>query len=356
MKKPKPNSRVSAALAGLLFLAALPALAQSPAGEGTANAPLPALLEWTTDNKAALSAGFRGLGARPSEKEAFRSNGRLKILTTRGTRPARVLLTELLPPVADQGEQGSCVGWSTAYYFYTALVAKQLKLGPEVIRDARYQFSPAFIYNQGNGGKNEGMPVGEGFKLLKEKGCATLLEMPYDVKDFTRQPPSDAHKRADQWKARQVVYLYEGKIRRESGAANVEALKTFLAETRQPFVTAIPIFKDFPKSEVPPATVYNLTVEPKKEHFMGFHAVTIVGYDDGKKAFRMVNSWSPAWGDKGFLWLAEEFVHNWAIDGFTVVPGGAVARDAQGRWTRHITIEAPGSGIDPDIRAPRLRR
>jgi C1A family cysteine protease len=37
------------------------------------------------------------------------------------------------------------------------------------------------------------------------------------------------------------------------------------------------------------------------------HAMVITGYDDDKKAFRVMNSWSTAWGDKGFAWIDYDF-------------------------------------------------
>ena len=33
------------------------------------------------------------------------------------------------------------------------------------------------------------------------------------------------------------------------------------------------------------------------------HAMTVVGYDDRRQAFRIINSWGTLWGDKGFGWI-----------------------------------------------------
>ncbi len=41
----------------------------------------------------------------------------------------------------------------------------------------------------------------------------------------------------------------------------------------------------------------------------GYHAVIICGYDDGKKALRIANSWG-SWGDKGFAWLSYDYLMN----------------------------------------------
>jgi cathepsin L len=34
------------------------------------------------------------------------------------------------------------------------------------------------------------------------------------------------------------------------------------------------------------------------------HCVLLVGWDDGKKAWRIKNSWSARWGEKGYMWIA----------------------------------------------------
>jgi hypothetical protein len=111
----------------------------------------------------------------------------------------------------------------------------------------------------------------------------------------------------------------------------VEKLKTFLAVAQVPFVMGIPIFRDFPRGKVGEDFVYNLSEPPSQEKFGGLHAITIIGYDDSKRAFRMVNSWGPNWGDNGFIWLSEDFVRDWALEGWAhIAPGGAVARSGDG--------------------------
>lgn len=36
----------------------------------------------------------------------------------------------------------------------------------------------------------------------------------------------------------------------------------------------------------------------------GGHAIVVVGYDDAKQAFKVINSWGSVWGDQGFGWIA----------------------------------------------------
>ena len=36
----------------------------------------------------------------------------------------------------------------------------------------------------------------------------------------------------------------------------------------------------------------------------GWHAMTLVGYDDRRQAFQLINSWGTKWGDGGFAWIS----------------------------------------------------
>lgn len=38
----------------------------------------------------------------------------------------------------------------------------------------------------------------------------------------------------------------------------------------------------------------------------GGHAWLVIGYNATKKAFRVLNSWGPDWGDNGKAWISEE--------------------------------------------------
>jgi hypothetical protein len=48
--------------------------------------------------------------------------------------------------------------------------------------------------------------------------------------------------------------------------------------------------------------------DPGMEH--ANHAMVLVGYDDGKNAFRVRNSWGTNWGDNGSIWVDYDFFLN----------------------------------------------
>lgn len=317
---------------------------------------------WAKQTRRMRSAEVRfpgGLGGLPTEMSIFERTPRL--LVKRSTeRPAQLLLTEHLPPVGAQGGQQSCVGWATAYYMYSYAIARKRSLTPEQQLVKRFQFSPAYLYNSINGGKDQGSQIGKAFELVRDRGVASLAEMPYDVTDFLTKPGEAALSKANRYKGNQIVYLFRGKSFYLGGApADVEKLKLFLANRRLPFVMAIPIFKDFPTDKVEDTNyVYNLSMVPSKSDFYGLHAVTCVGYDDEKKAFRIVNSWGSYWGDNGYLWLSEDFLKNWASEGWGLVKAGGpdMRGNALDEAAFHSTfaLEMPAKIAKPLVKSTRV--
>lgn len=282
-----------------------------------------------------------GTGFEPTPPAVFAQFPHMRVRAMgAGDRPASLTLEEFLPPIASQGPTGSCVGWSTAYYCYSTTVAEQRKLTPEERQDPRFLFSPAFVWHQFNKGQaGHGMYIYEAFDVLAKQGCATMDVCPWDGSDVTSQPTDAARAKAARYVARQTVLLFRGAL--QNDPPDPEKLKTWLAETHRPFVMGISIFEDI--YNVPHAPNYVYEPGAASGRPWGRHAITIIGYDDVKQAFLMVNSWGPAWGNNGKLWLSENYVRT-AREGWGQRPGGPIARDARGglvRLTPHIEMEPP---------------
>ena len=286
-------------------------------------------------------ADGQGLGCDPSPTEAFANHAHVRIAARRGLdRPKQFSMAADLPPIGDQGETSACVGWSTAYYCYSTSIARQRQLTPEQRKDPRFVFSPAFIWHQYNmGDKEKGMHIFQAFDILAKQGCAALADMPWSEKDVTSQPDEAAKTHALRYRARQTVCLFKGKLLGEAGDA--EKLKNWLWETKQPFVIGIAVYKDFFTVPHDPDFVYRPS--ENKGDRAGFHAICIVGYDEDKHAFLMVNSWTNAWGNKGFVWLHEDFVTQEAIEGWGQRPGGPVARGPRAKSLTPSIVYEPAA-------------
>ncbi len=297
------------------------------------------LRDWLSRPIAMRSVSPNGTGYLPTDDATFDGSPRINIVAATRGLPRQVMLTDFLPPVGSQGAQQSCVAWSAAYYVYSYTVAQERHFEPSRVQQAMWEFSPSYVYNQAKqpGG---GMNLKQALAVLHDQGCATMAEMPYNPKDDSAIPSDQAKARARKFRNATPAYVFRYL------EADSQAIKTYLSERRQPFTTAIPLFSDFPQGPVAKDFVYNLTVDPTRKNLRGGHAVTVVGYDDAKQAFRIVNSWGTGWGDKGFLWISQDFIQKYALEGWTETPGGPGVRAflrSPVRLSDHVTLEMPAT-------------
>jgi C1A family cysteine protease/fibronectin type 3 domain-containing protein len=206
--------------------------------------------------------------------------------------PSKVDLSDLMPPVGNQGQQSSCVAWSTAYAnkSYHEYVERKDK-GTWNYKSGNapnYKniFSPAFIYNQINGGKDSGSSISDAMALIVSKGALPWDAMPYTEKNYLKQPTPDQLQLAAKYKAKEFQRLRYNEP---------SEIKNQLAQGR-PVVVGILINENIYEIG---KKIYN---EAKGAN-LGGHAITLVGYDDSTNAFKYQNSWGVEWGDKGFGYI-----------------------------------------------------
>jgi hypothetical protein len=213
--------------------------------------------------------------------------------------PTAIDLTAGLPMPGDQGGQGSCVAWAVGYATKSYHEVNEIGWSPNL---RNHQFSPSWIYNQLNGGEDKGLAVSDALDLIVDRGADTLSNFPYTDTNFTNQPDAASFGRAAQFKAK----------RWQSLDNQVRAIKEVLASGNT-VIAAFNVFPDFDALNGTNNTLYD-TAEgttskcsspPCKR---GSHAVALIGYDDERQAFKLVNSWGSSWGSSGYGWLAYDFV------------------------------------------------
>jgi hypothetical protein len=200
--------------------------------------------------------------------------------------PEKVDLSPLLPTPGDQGEQGSCVGWAVAYatrsYYVGASSGR--KINP------KNAFSPAYVYNQINlrdEGCNSGSKISDALNLLQYQGVATLDDFPYIETQCSKRPAEEIIVSAKKNKINSWQMIERG---------GIEIIKGELYK-KNPVIVGM----DFPNSfyEIRGPHIFSDT----RSRSVGGHAMVIVGYDDKKSAFKIINSWGQNWGEGGFGWV-----------------------------------------------------
>lgn len=210
----------------------------------------------------------------PSDAEEFRD------------LPASVDLSKGLPQARNQGKQHSCTAWATAFVVKSFQENREFGWG----LDEAHLFSPSFVYNQVNGGKDDGAKLLDVLQFVTDYGTVPYTAMPYDEKDFTSQPDP---------KLRAVAARFRGLGYRRVSANDYRHLQAHLA-AGDPVIIVIAMYSDFLRHGMEQTqNIFRTTTGDA----LGNHAVVAVGYDNAKHALKVINSWGPEWGDNGYGWI-----------------------------------------------------
>lgn len=188
--------------------------------------------------------------------------------------PVQVALPEVwdmrpdLPPVKDQGTQGTCSA-------QTAACMKEWQERKDL--GISEPFSPQFVYNLRQNQGSEGMFPRDTMDILNKTGIVLESNYPYNSrKKITEALKKEASK-----------YVIQGYAQ----IGTVDSLKKALF-ANGPCYIAFPVFNankmEFWKQDFP------------NQPSQGGHAVTVVGYT--KDSFIIRNSWSTGWGDGGYTY------------------------------------------------------
>jgi hypothetical protein len=242
--------------------------------------------------------------------------------------PVSVDNTADMPPVLDQGQEGSCTAFTVAY-----------DLGRVANKNGGYsldnQFSPSFLFNLYQT-LNSGTVFGA-LAVVKEAGCAKLSDCPYYAGDYTSLPDISIWKKAVIH--RDVMdwswFKVGDTLPRPSYGANPIPIPGYLGVNmaREELAKGNPVMLEFSVTAGYGGAMstrkwmYNLK-DFGSQDFTGGHAVEIVGYNDtlqtpdGRGAFRIINSWGSDKFDHGYCWITYQLMAQKEFNGnfFTYTP------------------------------------
>jgi hypothetical protein len=196
--------------------------------------------------------------------------------------PDAVDLSDKFPTPGDQGNQGSCVGWATAY----------LKTYQEVVETGTDPndlfFSPAFIYNQikSPGSCQMGSRIDAALNLLSKQGDVNNTDFAYEESECSKLPSDELKLKAEPFRIASW---------RRANTQDPTEIKRHLAN-------GSPIIIGFQADDALFELKREVYKDPPSQNAQG-HAMVVVGYDDDKNAFKLINSWGTDWGDGGFGWI-----------------------------------------------------
>jgi Papain family cysteine protease len=214
---------------------------------------------------------------------------------TKNPLPESANLQKFAPAVGDQGKQGSCVAWSSAYGARTILESIRTGSDPNATK-----FSPAFLYNQIGLDGCEGSYINRAMDFMSQKGSVPYDDFPYTDQNCSKQPDEQLLNQARQFRMRGSNRLTAGD---RTDVIDLRAIKENLSQGA-PVVIGMMVGGSYMQPMMG-QDVWNPTQDDKSMMGFGGHAQCVVGYDDAKYggAFLIMNSWGPQWGNNGFAWV-----------------------------------------------------
>jgi hypothetical protein len=214
---------------------------------------------------------------------------------TKNPLPEAVSLLRFAPSRLNQGQQGSCVAWSSAYGAQTVLTAAATGADPNAIR-----FSPAYLYNQIKLEGCQGSYIQKAMEAMSSTGGVPLSEYPYNDQDCNNEPDRNDIAKGKQNAIHGFQRLTNGD---NINAISVRAIKEHLAKNA-PVVIGMMVGGSF-MQEMMGQEVWHPQGADRSQMGFGGHAMCVIGYDDRKEggAFQIMNSWGPEWGKDGVGWV-----------------------------------------------------
>ena len=225
--------------------------------------------------------------------------------------PEQADLSGRMPAVGSQGRLGSCSAWATAYaarsYYTETLEHRNIK-EPANLPSPNYVFHLA----RAGGRVCQGSSFDEIIRVLR-RGALSLAEYAYSDACVPPAPP-ELVARAHDFRVRGLNRV---DISRPDDAKGQLARST-------PVIIAF--FASTPFQNFRGSATFTEAALPRDDKKAGWHAMTLVGYDERRQAFRLINSWSPRWGDHGYAWISYDLLRTHIRAAYTLDVGPITPR------------------------------
>jgi uncharacterized protein YvpB len=221
------------------------------------------------------------------------------------TLPASVDLRGSSMPKPGYQMGQSCVGWATTYAMKTYQEAKSHSW--DVYNVHQYRFTPYWTYDHIFHEPNGYSFVPDALEFLRTKGADQIMHYwpSYGGKPTPGYSPEST----------QATFAHCMKYQCASWIGmptEQNAIKSVLAAGR-PVVISLTTRAQF--DNLGPGGIYNDSTSAST----GGHAVSLIGYDDAKGAFLLINSWGANWGTNGYGWIAYSLLGNTISSAYDVI-------------------------------------
>ncbi len=234
------------------------------------------------------------------DDETYAKMPKLQNFTKSGSLPQQKSLKKFAPKPGDQGHLQSCVGWALGYGVVTMERAKTaLDMGDDYENILKNPNSALYLYKRIQSDCQKPSNPDEALKVLKEEGNCLYHSFDAKGRDPCDLSPNLKHKKeAEAYKIEHSLKLFERVAKPET---KTMAVKRQIAADHAVMV-GIQLTKSFLKlKESTWMHTWTPSLDPAP---IGGHAMVVVGYDDTKQRFELLNSWGEDFGiGKGFFYI-----------------------------------------------------
>lgn len=252
--------------------------------------------------------------------------------------PASVSLKQYAPTRRHQGNQGSCVGWASAYAARTILQSSATGQSPDQLA-----FSPAYLYNQIALRGCQGAYMLDAMETMSQNGAVPFNQFRYDERDCSRSPDGQVIQMGRQFRIKGYNRLTMGA---NEYKPDILAIKQNLAQGA-PVVIGMMVGGTFMSRMVGQDMWYPNQSDYSMRGYGG-HAMCVIGYDDNREggAFQIMNSWGQNWGNDGIAWVRYRDFEHFTREAYGLYPMGSTNQaDANKMQVEFGLLDVASQGI-----------
>jgi len=261
--------------------------------------------------------------------------------------PGAYSLKRYAPQPGDQGDYGTCVGWSSAYAART--IAESITMNrTDRTTTTSNVFSPIFVYKGSYALKNinptgrEGAAIPDVLDFMKREGAVKRPDFEKTT-DFPRISLSMF--------ANSRRYPIGGYVRLFSNTPGISPSNTRTETVRKSLSEGKPVIigMNCPDSFSSAKEAWRPS-ESSTVSYPG-HAMCVVGYDDAKYggAFEILNSWGTDWGNGGYIWIPYTVFNQFVNEAYEVIENLAAYKDGA-EYSGSVRVEVQNSNQGMPVR------
>jgi Papain family cysteine protease len=221
-----------------------------------------------------------------------------------GDYPDKLSLRPFCPVPISQGATGACSGYAFGYGAMSIMHNIQSRKAGNA--EQKLSFSPNFIYNQIKRNLTDCLSPSsaeDAILLLKKQGICRLED--FDTQhDCMSMPDMKVMEKALPYRIKEGLSVFPNG---EEDERKIAAIKACLQDS-MPVIVNLQAYQSFQN-----ISSKGIWTRPYEDEYLGKHYITIIGYDDSRGCFEIMNSWGQNWADRGFAFMKYQQLAAWSL-------------------------------------------